>query len=157
MTKTVEIYDAERAETLTRLILTRRKGVNVHILGHRGEGLDFIVSIKEAKNELIAAFGGIIVSTADYLPDEKAAERIVKGWKEPKHLRAHFPVVLFLFSTADDAGYFSWLLRPHEGQLEWVSSVEMRKITKKSLDSIFETAESWDKTLTDTLTRIPVR
>jgi len=113
--------------------------------------------MKEAKDELIAAFGGIIVSSPDLLPDEEAAKQYTKGWKEPKHLRSYFPLLLFLFSTANDQGYFSWLLRPHEGKLEWVSSLEMSKITKKSLDSIFETAERWNRTLTETFAKVPIK
>jgi hypothetical protein len=157
MTKGIDRYEAERAEALARLILTRRRGVSFYTLGDRDSRLDFIVSMKEAKDELIAAFGGIMVSTPDLLPDEEDAQRYTKGWKEPKHLRTYFPLLLFLFSTADDQGYFSWILRPHEGRLEWVSSLEMSKITKKSLDSIFETAENWNRTLTEAFAKVPVK
>ena len=104
MTKGIEIYEAERAETLVRLVLTRRKGVRVYTLGDRDAGLNFLVSMKEEQDELIAAFGGILVSTPDLLTNEEAARRYMKGWKEPKHLRTYFPLLVFLFSTADDQG-----------------------------------------------------
>ena len=157
MTTAIERYEAERAEVLARLVLTPRKGVSFRTLGDRDSGLDFIVSMKEAKDEIVAAFGGMIVSTADPLPDEEAANHHMMGWKAPKHLRTHFPLLLLLFSTADDQGYFCWILKPHDGKLEWTSALEMNKITKKSLDSIFETAESWNRRLTETLTMMPVK
>jgi hypothetical protein len=76
-----------------------------------------------------------------------------RDWKTPQHLRTHSPLLLFLFSTADDQGFFSWILRPQQGKLEWVSALEMSKITRKSLDAIFETAERWNRTLTETLAK----
>ncbi len=155
MDKGIKAYEAERAETLARLVLTRKKGVSFNTLVKRDAGLDFIVSMKDGKDEIIAAFGGIIVSTPDLLPDVGVATHYTKGWQEAKHLRTSFPLVLFLFSTADDQGYFGWLLRPRDGKLEWVPSLEMSKITKKSVNSIFETAESWNRTVTETLAMVP--
>lgn len=106
--------------------------------------------MKDGKDEIIAAFGGIIVSTPDLLPDARVATHYTKGWQAAKHLRTSFPLLLFLFSTAD-----GWLLRPREGKLEWTPSLEMSKITKKSVDAIFETAESWNRTVTEALAAVP--
>jgi hypothetical protein len=58
------------------------------------------------------------------------------------------PVVFLLFSMDGDQGFYSWLMEPKlEGKgapgLDFVETADMTKITRKSIDHLFDKVESW--------------
>jgi len=144
-------YDSLRAEMLAHLVLTRRKDVYVVDLNNGPDlGIDLFVRIGNKPSKAVPCFGVQVLGTDDNLLSMQVANRYAnRKWK---HQRASgyflFPVVVFLFSTSNDKGYFSWLVEPYtppneDPRLTPVEILEMTKLDKSAVDMILDRVLQW--------------
>src|SRR4051812_11435597 len=101
MSDSVQHYVDERAVLLAKLVLTRRKGVEVITTGDRFDiGLDLFVRVsKPVAGQFLPSFGVQIIATSDPLGYEAAASRHANKRKPPSVKGSFlFPIVVFLFS-----------------------------------------------------------
>src|SRR5436190_803186 len=115
MSDTIQSYIHERGELLAKLVLTRRKDIEVGDLGNLDAGVDLFVRISRPLmgGEIKPHFGVTVKATDDSLPSEAAATAYINAHQD-RPLRGVFlfPIVLFLFSMDGDQGYYSWLFGP---------------------------------------------
>jgi hypothetical protein len=159
-------YVAQRADVLARLVLTRRKGTRV-IAFKDSQDTGFLVqlprSVENGKNKSPQPCLAVYVQgTDDRLDDERrAAAYSRESWKELSDKAFDFylaPVVFLLFSMEGDQGYFSWVLEPHVDRangpsLTRVESPAVVKISKKSIEDVFDRVEEWFKATAGMLIR----
>jgi hypothetical protein len=158
-TATVADYTAKRAELLAALVLTRREGARVVAFKDPQED-GFLVQLPRPdegakKNQHLQPYFSVHVGgTNDRLDDERRAAAHVRGlWKGLSEEGFGFflaPVVFLLFSMEGDQGYFTWVLEPRVDRekgpsLTRVESPEMTRITKRSIEEVFDRVEEWFK------------
>jgi hypothetical protein len=152
MPASVDKYVGQRAELLADLVLTRRKEVQVFRVGAKDIGMDLVVRLMHpvANNQILPMFGVQVKGTAQPLEDERSATRLATQWVKARPMKGAFlfPVALLLFSMEDDTGYFGWLMEPRvakgeEPALARPEFLEMKKITKKSVDEMLQRVVSW--------------
>jgi hypothetical protein len=157
-------YTAQRAELLANLVLTRRKDLDVRRLGTMDDiGLDYIVRVahQSPDSPINPYFGVQVRGTSKELPDERAAARLANHIRKDQTAGGFLlaPLLLMLFSMEDDQGYSGWLMEPIEGEqgpsLERVQSMEMQKITTRTIDETVTKVISWFDATADVLLKHP--
>jgi hypothetical protein len=148
-------YVGRRAELLAQLVLTRRKGVSVFSLGGADIGIDLVahlppIPVKGLEEPIQPSLAMLVKGTSVELDREEDASSYAKrAWKplsaNPLILS---PVAVLLFSMEGDHGFYSWLMEPRlhgEGApgLDFVETPDMTKITRKTIDDMFDKVESW--------------
>ena len=158
-TATVSKYTAKRAEVLAELVLTRRKGARLLSFTEASDtGIDFIAQLPAGtgvgRGRQIQPYLNVQVrGTDDPLEDEDTATRYAKRHWKPLSFSMG-PAVFLLFSMEGDLGYFSWMLEPEVDSvkgpsLAWAFAPEMTKITRKSIEDVFERTEQWFKAMSE--------
>jgi hypothetical protein len=159
-------YIAQRADLLAQLVLTRRKGARIVSFAQANEtGIDFIAQLPPLPDEghdgKIKPYLCVHVKgTSATLEDERAAAAYSRQHWKPISGKAFFlaPVIFLLFSMEGDQGYFSWVMEPRVDReqgpsLTWVESPDMTKITKKSIEDVFDRTEQWFKAMAEIVLR----
>jgi hypothetical protein len=159
-------YVAQRAELLAQLVLTRRRSVRVLSFKEPADiGLEFIVQLppllKGGKtSQPQSCFGVQVEGTSEPLEDERRATAYAKQQWKHLSLKGFFlaPIAFLLFSMEGDRGYFSWLMEPQvkpgrDPSLTRVTSPDMTKITKMSIDIVFDEVERWFEAMAEILLR----
>jgi hypothetical protein len=157
MNESVTDYVGQRAKLLASLVLTRRKDIRLITLdAPQDSGIDLLAQMTTPvmNGQVLPSFGIEVKGTGEPLIDEHSATKFAN------HSRKHWPfqglfflpIVVFLFSMEEDQGYFSWLMQPHVSKedgptLFRVASLEMKKITKKSVDSMIHQVEQWSEAM----------
>lgn len=157
-------YTDERAELLAKLILTRRKDLQLVSFEDRQDlGIDMIIRMSnpQGAEELVAPyFAAQIMGVSDPLENEEAATKYAsRNWKRrPAKSLWLCPILVMLFTVEGDVGYYSWLMEPDVGKedepsLTRVSSPSMRKLNNKAVDEIIERVREWFEAMSDLLVR----
>ncbi len=143
-----------RAELLAQLVLTRREGVSVFSINCHDIGIDLVALlppklIKGLEKPIQPSLAVLVKGTSVELDREEDANSYAKrNWKplsaNPLILS---PVVVLLFSVEGDHGFYSWLMEPKlygDGApgLDFVETPDMTKITRKTIDEVFEKVAS---------------
>ncbi len=155
-------YVAKRAELLAQLVLTRRKGVGLLSFTEAADtGLGLVAQLPVpdlGHDRQIQPYLNVQVQgTEEPFEDDRSATACGKRhWKPFSLFMA--PAVFLLFSMEGDQGYFSWMLEPRVDDekgptLTWVENPEMTKITRKSIEHVFDRTEEWFKAMADILLR----
>ncbi len=164
-TTTDHVYAEERALLLARLVLSRRKDVQIITFESPGDaGLDLLIRVPKPGVKLsvgggpksttevsvLAEMGIQVKAASEPLEDEEAAtEYANRDWEDTPSKALHlFPVILMLFSVEDDRGYFSWLMEPSPEDkpgalLSRVSTLDMKRITRDSIDAAINRSLAW--------------
>lgn len=163
MSVSTDKYVNNRAELLANLFLTRRRGVRVLSLADtQDSGLDLLVRLpaslpEEDAEQFEPSFGVQIKGTNESLEDEALATKYAnEQWRrrDPKPLFLA-PVLILLFSMEGDHGFYSWLMQPKVGKegpiLARVSPLQMKKLTKKAVENLFDEVEEWFVAMTEML------
>ncbi|MCI0682467.1 MAG: hypothetical protein L0Y71_10205 [Gemmataceae bacterium] len=155
-------YDMKRAETLTQLVLTRRRDVNLVFVGtHQQLGFDFLATVGQPIGKgILPTFGVEVRATPDPLDDQSVAVKfLTQNWKH-RHSKGFplCPIVVFLFSVENDQGYWSWLMEPSVSKdgrptLDRVSEFDLKKITGKSIDGLIHRVEEWYQAVVETIVK----
>jgi hypothetical protein len=162
MVNTLTKYTEERAELLAKLILTRRKDLQVVSFADREElGIDMIVRILQAgaDEQMVSPyFAAQILGTSDLLEDEDAATKFANrnGKHRPTQMLWLCPILVLLFTVERDVGYYAWLLKPDvsakEGpSLTRVQSLSMKKLSNKTVDEIIRQVRDWFEAMRELL------
>ncbi len=148
-------YVGRRSELLAQLVLTRRKGVSVFSLGNGDIGIDLVahlppMPVKGLEKPIQSSLAVVVKGTSAALDREEDANSYAKRTWKPLSANALIlsPVVVLLFSMEGDRGFYSWLMEPRlygEGVpgLDFVETPDMTKITRKTIDHVFDEVESW--------------
>jgi hypothetical protein len=165
-TATVADYVAKRAELLARLVLTRREGARV-IAFEDPQDTGFLVQLPHSRDRgrskapqpSVAVY---VKGTDDRLEDERRAvancRELWKGLSDKAFDFYLAPVVFLLFSMEGDQGYFSWVMEPHVDRdrtpsLTRVEAPEMTRISRKSIEELFDRVEEWSEATAEILIR----
>lgn len=163
-TATVTDYVAKRAELLARLVLTRRKGVEVFPLPQVSDTLTHITAHLPTPEGSVTQLNPYLVvqvkGTSEALEDERKATAYGRRHWKPMYPTGFLiaPIIFLLFSVEGDQGYFSWMLEPRidpeKGpNLTWLESPDMTKISRKSIDNVFDKVEEWFEAMSEVLLR----
>jgi len=148
-------YVGRRAELLAQLVLTRRKGVSVFSVGNADIGIDLVANlppmrVKGLEKPVQPSLAVLVKGTSVELDGEVDANTYARSTWKPLSANPLIlsPVVVLLFSMERDQGFYSWLMEPRlygEGApgLDFVDTPDMTKITRKSIDHVFDRVESW--------------
>jgi hypothetical protein len=153
MPNTIARYVAHRAELLARVVLTRRKDIHILALGEKANvGIDLIAHIMTPNPGLPANpyFGVQVEGTANALEDRKAVNRMASQVVRETTTRPFLlaPIILMIFSTEGDRGYWGWVMDPivnggNSPSLHRVARMEMVELSNESLDDLFSRGISW--------------
>jgi len=147
-----ESFIDERVRALATMYLTRRKDLSLNFDEKEG-GIDLLVDILPATGhdeeagrrmfgvELKGANGSISIDQA-----QRQFKSAFKGKYRVPGLP--FPLCLFLFTMADNQGYFAWLIEPAiQNGLSKLRAVDdkpsVRILDKAALDEIIESVNKW--------------
>jgi hypothetical protein len=141
-----------RTRALATMYLTRRDDLSLRF-DENGSGLDLVVDIIAAKahgdHRGRRMFGVQLNGARAPLSLEQAQKQLNSAFKGKKRVpKLPFPLCLFLFTMADDTGYFTWLIEPAirngSAKLRTVGAGRpARVIDNAALNEIVECVNSW--------------
>ena len=141
-------FITERARTLAKLHLTRRRDLTVTEAGP-GVGLEFVVTITRDEAEAsLRQFGVFLRGTRSALAEEQL-NRVLRPTMQSLQRLGQFPypVCLLHFTMDDDHGYFTWVAEPavtEEGpRLVLHERADCRKLDRAALDDLVGRVDRW--------------
>ncbi len=142
-----EWYVAERAKTLARLYLSRRKDLVVTQPG-KDVGLEFIVYLGKEGEPAIRQFGVFLRGTKSAATEaglDRSLRPTMQGFARVGPFP--YPTCLFHFTMDDDQGYFTWVTEPvveeDSPRLVMHEAPHVRKLDKAALDEIADRVDRW--------------
>lgn len=147
-------YIGQRAEALTKVLLTRRTDLVVTPLQEEDQGLDYRVEITPEGQPTGRIFGIQVKARIQAL--QKDAPFRLNGHTYSKKMTTVFPVCLFYFTMEDNGAYYHWLIEPiitnDQGpKLNKVNSNEFHKLNSEEIDHIITRINDWYDHLQKTL------
>ena len=146
---TLQSLIEHRARILAMVQFTSRFDLQVNDFPEES-GLDLLVRIVSDGPGYQKFFGVQLKSTNTPLPDaERATGYLGKtklvGKQSPKY---SFPVIVLLFSMADDKGYFAWTIEPllnrsGEPKLKVHEHLSFAPFNRSSLETIVNRVNEW--------------
>ena len=147
-----ESFIHERACALATMYLTRRKDLSLHF-DEKEQGIDLVVDILPAKAQDDRAgrrmFGVQLKGANGALSIEQAQKQVNLVFKGKNRVpRLPFPLCLFLFTMADNKGYFTWLIEPaiQDGSAKLCTVGEkrpVRALDNAALNDMIESVNKW--------------
>ncbi|HEX8904152.1 MAG TPA: DUF4365 domain-containing protein [Longimicrobiaceae bacterium] len=135
---------AERAENLAFLQLTRSGDLVVNRVAS-GEGTDFLVTVAR-RGALTGRIFGVQVKAREGSVD-RAAD--LRGSTEARAMAdAPFPFCVFVFTMADNRGYYRWLKEPVLGArrkplLRAADPSDWHELNDDAMAKIVECVDAW--------------
>jgi hypothetical protein len=138
---------SRRAELLAQVTLTRQLNVTLHSWDALDQGLDFIGTLHDQKdNEVFRPFGVVVWGTARPLETEKELTEFANARIKKLNTTKYFlPVIVLAFSMQKDEGYFEWLMEPSPDgtNLSRVSKPKFKPCNVKELQMVLQRIEGW--------------
>jgi hypothetical protein len=149
--KEKEWFLDERARALAVMHLTRRDDLKVAGPGTASDlGLAFLVRIvKEASRPSLRQFGVALDASISAATEAEVNERLRPVVARYRHLGdCPYPICLFHFTMADNAGYYTWIAEPivappGKPQLHTRQQPDCKKLDRKALDTIVDRVDAW--------------
>jgi hypothetical protein len=150
MATTEASHIQQRAESLAVVYLTRRDDLMV-ARQQEDSGLNLLVTIGKNEKPGDRVFGVIVRASID-LPKSTERSGIIKIPHKISQIKSPIelpvPVCLFYFTTADDRGYYRWLLEPDTSERDYAylkqrTNKEFKKLTDNEMSKIVSQVNSW--------------
>ncbi len=142
-----EWFIAERAKTLARLHLSRRKDLLITQPG-KDVGLEFIVYVSKEGEPAIRQFGVFLRGTKS-ATTEAALDKLLRPTIQRLARIGPFPypTCLLHFTMDDDQGYFTWVTEPEVTEdgprLVMHEAPHVQKLDRAALDEIVDRVDRW--------------
>lgn len=150
---TVRSLKAHRARILAMVQFTSRTDLQVSDIQEDG-GLDLLVRIVSDGPGYQKYLGVQLKGTNTSLSDAERATHYLGKTKlvGKQSLKYSFPVIVLLFSMADDKGYFSWSIEPlvnrsGEPKLKLHEQLTFAAFDRLSLETIVNRVNEWHDSL----------
>lgn len=137
-----------RVKALANVFLMGRNSIATYTIPDFGD-VDLLARYLPEGEEQEKLFAVILKGTSSPLPSEQEAAAFLNHWaRTKKHVQYFpFPVLILVFSMANDEGYYAWQFEPvvrlGDPLLKLHRSFEAHKATKKGLDTINKQIDDW--------------
>lgn len=154
MSTTEQWYIGQRAEALTKVLLTRRNDLVVTTLQDDNHGLDYRVEITADGQATGRIFGVQVKARLQALP--KNAQIQVNGHTRDKNTTFTLPVCLFYFTMEDNGAYYRWIIEPvitddQTPKLNRIHSDTLYRLNSEAVDHVISRINNWYERLYKTL------
>lgn len=148
-------YIGQRAEALTRVLLTRRDDLLITPVHDDDHGVDFRVEITSNKQPTGRIFGVQVQARLQALPPH--ALILPNGYALARATHATFPICLFFFTMEDNGAYYQWLVEPiltkeQQPKLSKATKNQVERLNSEEVDRIIGRVNEWYNSLYKTLT-----
>jgi hypothetical protein len=154
MSTTEQWYIGQRAEALTKVLLTRRTDLIITSLQEEERGLDYRVEITPEGQPTGRIFGIQVKARIQAL--QKDTQLRLNGHTDGEKMTTIFPVCLFYFTMEDNGAYYRWLIEPiitndQAPKLSKVRTNEFHKLDSEEINHIITRINDWYEHLQKTL------